>query len=464
MNNLAIIGLATMGANLAKNFASRGKSVAVFNRSYGRTEVLVSQDIAGIVGYQNLEECIASLESPRVVVVLVQAGAAVDQTIEHLLPLLSPNDIIIEMGNSHYSDTIRRQSTCSAKQISLIGCGISGGEEGALHGPSLMPGGNKNALDIVMPLLELVAATDYAGKPCVTQVGIGAAGHFVKMVHNGIEYAMMQGIAELYDLMKLVGVDYKTQIELFRSANTKQNQSYLLDITVDILSRSNNGQPFVQQIVDRAGAKGTGKWAVAAAMDLGVAVPSIAGAVMARIASARTNTLKPQPTDLRFDDDHRKIAFVDPEAVWHTLHAIFFYSYLQGLELIIAANNENNWDINISEVLRIWQGGCIIRSHILEQLESVLDNPTKLQLLCVDTYEELGGALHVWSHAQGDLPRPVLHASYDYAVTLLSSTLPTNLIQAQRDYFGAHGYEQKNQSGVWSGGWYASRPMTQLEL
>jgi 6-phosphogluconate dehydrogenase len=463
MNNLAIIGLATMGKNLAKNYASKGKQVAVFNRTFLKTEELMSEHVPGITGYQDLSECIQSLESPRVVVVLVKAGDAVDQTIQQLLPLLSPKDCIIEMGNSRYTDTIKRQSTCSQKQIYLVGCGISGGEEGAFAGPSLMPSGDKIAVSAVLPLLELVAAKDFGGLPCVTNVGVLGAGHFVKMVHNGIEYAMMQGIAEMYDLMRLVGVDQQDQIELFKAANTLQNQSYLLDITIDVLSRSERDEPFIDHIIDRAGAKGTGKWTVEAGMDLGVSVPGIAAAVMARIASARTGVLSPLAVDLESQDPLQSLEFIDPQAVWHTLHAVFFYSYLQGLELILAANKEYNWDINLSEVLRIWQGGCIIRSQILKQLHLAIDSKVELQNLCTDTLDELTAAIHLWTHIPGDLPRPVLHASYDYAVTLLSSSLPTNLIQGLRDYFGAHGFELKDKDGSHSGGWYPSRPMKKMD-
>jgi 6-phosphogluconate dehydrogenase len=463
MNNLAIIGLATMGKNLAKNFASKGKQVAVFNRTYLRTEELISEQVIGIIGYQELSECIKSLEIPRVVVVLVKAGEAVDHTIEQLLPLLSANDTIIEMGNSHFRDTLARQTLCKKNNIYLIGCGISGGEEGALYGPSLMPSGDKTAMSHILPLLELIAAKDFNGNPCVTNLGAEGSGHFVKMIHNGIEYAMMQGIAEVYDMMRFLGIEHEDQVEFFNTANSGSTTSYLLEITTKVLKRMEQGIPFIDQIVDVAGSKGTGKWTVQTALELDVAIPTISAALMARMMSSRAQALKPLVIDLEHEIESIHPTLFTQQFVTSTLHGIFVTSYLQGLEIILAANKQYDWNIDLKEVLRIWQGGCIIRSQVLTELNGIFDSPVALQNLYTDTLEEISSAVRVLASLSGDMPRPIVHASYDYVVALLSETLPTNFIQGLRDYFGAHGFELKDKPGSYTGGWYPGRPMTKME-
>lgn len=471
LNNLAIIGLATMGKNFAKNFASRGTRTAVFNRSYSKTQELEAENNANIFGYQNLEECVKSLELPRKIFLLVKAGPGTDETIEHILPFLDKDDILVDCGNSNWKDTIRRQEYLTVKGIQFIGCGISGGSDGALLGPSLMPGGSKESVDALLPFLKPVAARDFDGGDCVTNVGTASAGHFVKMVHNGIEYSIMQGIAEVYDILRKLGYDQPAILEVFEHLNTGDNKSFLLDITVDILKAKDNldplramasvGEPdlhqpawLLEKIDYRAGAKGTGKWTVEAAMDLGVAVPNIYAGLNARVMTETNYRVK----DFFADTGLPPLSpTMDKESIQKLLHkvmaGIYFLSYEQGIELIYAAELEYKWNIDMQEVLRIWQGGCIIRSVMLKTIIGLY----KMQEYPKTIHDQTVGAIN---HLQKMLleinvviSTPVINATRDYILAVESKTLPQNIVQAQRDFFGAHTYKRNDREGVYTGGW-----------
>jgi 6-phosphogluconate dehydrogenase len=457
LNNVAIIGLATMGKNFAKNFASRGTRTAVFNRSYGKTEELVAENNDNIFGYETLESCIASLEKPRKIMLLVKAGSGTDETIEQILPFLQIDDILVDCGNSNWKDTIRRQEYLTAKSIKFIGCGISGGSDGALLGPSLMPGGEKTAVDALLPFLKPVAARDFQGGDCVTNVGTSCAGHFVKMVHNGIEYSIMQGIAEVYDVLRKLGYDQPAILEVFQNLNTGDNKSFLLDIAVDILKAEDNLDSgwLLEKIDYRAGAKGTGKWTVEAAMDLGVAVPNIYAGLNARVMT-ETN-FKVKEYFLKSKEILNLSPVVDAASLTETLHevisGIYFLSYEQGIELIYAANLEYKWDIVMEEVLRIWQGGCIIRSQMLKtiiELYSIQEYPKLHHNKCIRAIGELQNIL---IQNKVYISTPVINATRDFVLAIESVSLPQNMVQAQRDFFGAHTYKRTDREGVFTGGW-----------
>jgi 6-phosphogluconate dehydrogenase len=457
LNNVAIIGLATMGKNFAKNFASRGTRTAVFNRSYSKTEELVAENNDNIFGYETLESCIASLEKPRKIMLLVKAGSGTDETIEQILPFLETDDILVDCGNSNWKDTIRRQEYLTAKGIKFIGCGISGGSDGALLGPSLMPGGEKTAVDALLPFLKPVAARDFNGGDCVTNVGTACAGHFVKMVHNGIEYSIMQGIAEVYDVLRKLGYDQPAILEVFQNLNTGDNKSFLLDIAVDILKAEDNLDSgwLLEKIDYRAGAKGTGKWTVEAAMDLGVAVPNIYAGLNARVMT-ETN-FKVKEYFLKSKEILNLTPILDIVSLTETLHqvmsGIYFLSYEQGIELIYAANLEYKWDIVMEEVLRIWQGGCIIRSQMLKtiiELYSIQEYPKLHHNKCIRAIGELQNIL---IQNKVYISTPVINATRDFVLAIESVSLPQNMVQAQRDFFGAHTYKRTDREGVFTGGW-----------
>jgi 6-phosphogluconate dehydrogenase len=452
-NSIGVIGLSVMGASFAQNLSSKGFKVSVYNRSHDKTEELLHKNNNSIYGYKELEEFVDSLESPKKILLLVKSGTPVDLILEQLAPLLQSKDIIVDCGNSNWQDTELRITRYEGK-FNVIGCGISGGESGALHGPSLMPGGNVDSIGKILPILQKVAAKDFGGKPCVTVVGNGASGHFVKMVHNGIEYAIMQGISEVYGIMKQQGYGNLVISEFMRSLNFGNLQSYLLDITVAIIStKDNEGNGFLlDRIEDTAKAKGTGGWSVEAGMHFGVAIPNIASAVMARTQSARNMSYLKR---MQFESEESHHVTMNEEfktSIYRTLEMVFLTSYLQGLDLIYQANEQKKWGIELEEIIRIWQGGCIIRSQMLGMLKLFWgsDNGWKTKLFA-EVHADLGNIKQVCN--QTDIPLPVIHSTYDYLRTLFSTQLATNLIQAQRDYFGAHGYERTDKKGVFTGGW-----------
>ncbi len=450
-NNIGLIGLAVMGANLARNFADKGYKIAVFNRTFAKTEEFLNQNYNNIIGYEKINEFINSLERPRKVILMVKSGTAVDDFIAVIKEHLEEGDIIIDCGNSHWKDTQRRQLELASDHIDFVGCGVSGGEEGALHGPSIMPGGRVESIKTLLPMLNAIAAKDFEGNACVTNVGLSGSGHFVKMVHNGIEYAIMQGIAEVYDILRNVyknGENYDHVIvnQIFEGLNTGDVQSFLMDVSINVLKSvdEKTGKHLVDLVVDKAGSKGTGKWTVESALDLGIAVPTISASLFARILSSR-NTNVMVKKNIEGQLHKLQINKEDLQSLLYTtLESVYLAAYLQGLDLIIAANTEFDWQIDLGEVIRIWQGGCIIRSQMLSKLTSYLREEIDFENRIINL-SQVSKLL--------DLPLPVINSTLDYIRTLSASKLPTNLIQGQRDYFGAHTYERVDMEGVFSGGW-----------
>ena len=451
---VGLIGLGVMGENLALNIERHGFPIAVFNRTVEKTDAFLKNQAAGkqIIGCHDIKEFIACLEKPRKIILLVKAGEATDETIDSFKQYLEPGDIIIDGGNSYFQDTRRREQNLAAEGIKFIGSGVSGGEEGALNGPSLMPGGDKQAYEEIRPIWEAIAAKVNDG-PCVTYLGPDGAGHYVKMVHNGIEYGDMQLIAEVYDVLKRgLGLSADTISETFAQWNQGILDSFLIEITAKILAvhDPDTGKAFVDQIVDKAGQKGTGKWTAEAALELGIPTPTIDAALTARQLSA----LK---TERVFAADKLKRTLETPtkenqQAVLAALHDALYCSkicsYAQGMALIAAGSKEYNWNINLAETARIWKGGCIIRARLLEQIRAAFARDAKLANLLLDPEfaEFQKKADSNWRYAisfaiSKKIPVPALAASLTYYDSYLSANLPQNLTQAQRDYFGAHTFE-----------------------
>ena len=445
-SQIGLIGLAVMGANLARNLASKDFQVSVYNRTFRRTQEFLDENYEGIMGFEHLKEFLESLERPRKIILMVKSGQPVDDLLISIGDHLEEGDIVLDCGNSNWKDTQKRQLDLVSRGIQFIGCGVSGGEEGALHGPSIMPGGKSEAVKAVLSILEKIAAKDFEGRPCVTNIGLGGAGHFVKMVHNGIEYALMQGIAEIYDILKNLKLENAEITEVFRQLNTGANQSFLLDITVDIFGvKDNLGSGYlVDKIIDKAGSKGTGRWTIENALELGVATPTIASAFFARNLSGRGQSFHVEIPEKRTELSKIEINQDFVQNLYQSLNTTFLCSYFQGLDLIIAANKEKDWQIDLSEVIRIWQGGCIIRSQILKNLNEIYNSKIEL-------YSKIKFLENTIS--MGHTPKPVLNSVKDYILTLTAKKLPTNLIQAQRDFFGAHTYQRSDKEGTFSGGW-----------
>ena len=452
--DIGLIGLAVMGENLALNMESRGFAVAVFNRTAEKTDNFINGRAAGrnIIGCHTLEELVTRLEKPRRVFMMVKAGQAVDDMIEKLLPLLDDGDILIDGGNSHFPDTIRRTAYVEAQGKLYLGVGVSGGEEGALHGPSLMPGGSAAAWPQVRPILEAICARAPDGSPCCGWVGANGAGHFVKMVHNGIEYGDMQLICEAYQLMRdLLRMPDGEIGEVFAAWNRTELNSYLIGITSEILAYPDaDGTPLVEKILDTAGQKGTGKWAAAAALDEGVPLTLIGEAVFARCLSARkgerteaarqyARTIPPFTGD--------KAAAV--ETIRQALYAAKLVSYAQGYDLLRAAAGTYGWELDYGGIALLWRGGCIIRSAFLDQIKAAYDRDPGLESLLLDLYfrQTLQSHLLAWrtvaaAAIQYGVPAPAMTAALSYFDGCTTERLPANLLQAQRDYFGAHTYER----------------------
>lgn len=458
---LGLIGLGTMGASLARNALRNGVKVSVFNRTTETMEAFAKEyeNEGDIVPCATYEELCASLMTPRVILLMVKAGSAVDAVIEDLLPLLEKGDILVDGGNSLYIDTQRRVDELRAKGIHYVGMGVSGGEEGALHGPSMMPGGDEPAWKSIAPLFTKMAADDGLGGSCVSFLGQGGAGHFVKMVHNGIEYGIMQIIAESYDLLKNAGgLRNEALGELFSEWNASEDlSSFLLEITAKIFTvdDSETGSALLDVIQDRAKQKGTGKWTTEAAMQIGVAIPTINAAVDARIlsgaATERTSLQGKLPSDLMtvaLDADEIS-TFVRSALELSTLIA-----YKQGMDLIAKMSDEENWSINLSEVARIWRGGCIIRSNMLPLLQEAYGSKG----MGVFFAKFAGEKQRYWRDAitvgtRMGIGLPAMSASLAYYDSLRRERLPQNLVQAQRDFFGAHTYERVDKEGVFHAEW-----------
>lgn len=463
-----LIGLAVMGENLALNVERNGFPIAVYNRTRAKTDAFMAERAQGrqVVAAYTPEELVASLARPRRILIMVKAGAPVDAVIQQLKPMLEPGDVLIDGGNSLYGDTVRRTEELEAVGLRFIGMGVSGGEEGALNGPSLMPGGTEAAYKDLSPILTKMAAQVDDG-PCVTYIGPGGAGHYVKMVHNGIEYGDMQLIAEAYDLLKnVLGLSHTELHEVFSEWNTTDElNSFLVEITAEIFTYVDPGtqQPLVELILDKAGQKGTGRWTVMSALELGVPIPTITAAVNARITSSfkdervKAAEILTGPT-ATFSGD--KQAFIGK--VRDALYCSKICSYAQGMALMSAASKEFNFNLNLSEISRIWKGGCIIRAGFLDKIKSAFaDDPALANLLLAPEFRQtILDRQQAWREvmataAQLGIPVPAFSASLDYFDSYRRDRLPQNLTQAQRDFFGAHTYQRIDQEGTFHTEWTA---------
>ena len=452
--DIGLVGLAVMGENLVMNMESKGFTVAVYNRTADKVKNFVEGRAAGknIIGTYSLEELAENLAKPRKVMLMVKAGQAVDNIIEQLIPYLEEGDIIIDGGNSHFPDTIRRTEYVESKGLLYIGTGVSGGEEGALHGPSMMPGGSPAAWEYVKPIFQGICAKVEDGSPCCDWVGEGGAGHFVKMVHNGIEYGDMQLICEAYQLMRdYLGMTADEMHEVFAEWNKAELDSYLIEITRDILAfKDEDGAPIVDKILDTAGQKGTGKWTGIAALDEGVPLTLIGEAVFARCLSAikeervAASKVLEGPTP-KFEGD--KKAFIND--IRKALFAAKIVSYAQGYTLMRAAAKTYGWNLNYGGIALMWRGGCIIRSVFLGKIKDAFDKNPELTNLLLDPYfkgiidEAQAGWRRVCAAAMTNgIPVPAMSTALSYYDGYRCEKLPANLLQAQRDYFGAHTYER----------------------
>ena len=454
-----------MGENLVLNMESKGFPVAVYNRTPEKTKNFAETKAKGknILATYSIEEFINALEHPRRIVLMVKAGDPVDTFIDTLIPHLDKGDLIIDGGNSDYRDSERRARYLEEKGFLFIGTGVSGGEEGALKGPSIMPGGRADAYKLVEPIFTKIAA-QVDGEPCCTHIGAGGAGHYVKMVHNGIEYGDMQLITEAYLLLKhVLGMDADELHTTFSEWNSGDLDSYLIEITADIFSKkdSETGKPLVDVILDTAGQKGTGKWTVQSALDLGVSAPTIAEAVFARIISSikeerveASKILTGPNVSVNGEKDKLK------DAIRDALYASKICSYAQGFALMQAASKEYDWNLNFGEIAMIWRGGCIIRAHFLQRIKDAYDKNPSLKNLLLDPYfnDVIKKTQNNWRWVVSDasrlgIPIPAFSSALSYYDSYRHERLGANLLQAQRDYFGAHTYQRVDKEGVFHTEW-----------
>jgi 6-phosphogluconate dehydrogenase len=465
--DIGVTGLAVMGRNLARNLARHGHVVALHNRTPERTRSLVEQHghEGTFLASESLAEFVDSLATPRAVIVMVKAGEPTDAVIDELTPLLDEGDIVLDCGNAHFADTRRREAKLKEHGIHFVGCGVSGGEEGALLGPSIMPGGSARSYEKLGPILESIAA-EVDGTPCCVHVGPDGAGHFVKMVHNGIEYADMQLIAEAYDLLR-AGLDATPAAlaEIFRSWNEGDLESFLIEITADVLEHVDDatGRPFVDIVLDQAEQKGTGRWTVQIALDLGVPITGIAEATFARSLSGHAGQRRaaraalPQETSIGTEDPESFI-----EDVRRALYASKVVAYAQGFDLITAGSAEYGWDVDRGAMATIWRGGCIIRARFLDRIREAYDADPHLPSLLVAPYfaEAVQAGVESWRRvvakaALGGVPTPAFSSSLAYYDALRRDRLPAALIQGLRDNFGAHTYRRTDRDGsfhvLWAG-------------
>ncbi|MBD1226508.1 NADP-dependent phosphogluconate dehydrogenase [Xenorhabdus griffiniae] len=461
---IGVVGMAVMGRNLALNIESRGYSVSIFNRSSDKTDEVIAENPGKkLVPSYSIEEFVDSLEKPRRILLMVKAGEATDKTIASLMPHLDKGDILIDGGNTYFQDTIRRNHELSAQGINFIGTGVSGGEEGALKGPSIMPGGQKEAYELVAPILKEIAA-QVDGEPCVTYIGADGAGHYVKMVHNGIEYGDMQLIAEAYSLLKsALNLSNQALAEVFSDWNQGELSSYLIEITADIFRKQDEeGKYLVDVILDEAANKGTGKWTSQSSLDLGVPVTLITESVFARYISslkdqrvAASKVLSGPDVQL-FNGD--KAEFI--EKVRRALYLGKIVSYAQGFQQLKAASDEYNWDLNYGEIAKIFRAGCIIRAQFLQKItDAYNESPAIANLLLAPYFKQIADEYQqalrdvVSYGVQNGIPTPTFSAAISYYDSYRSAVLPANLIQAQRDYFGAHTYKRTDKEGVFHTEW-----------
>ncbi len=463
--DIAVVGMAVMGRNLALNIESRGFTVAVHNRTARTLEAFVNGEGAGkrLLPCVTLPELVAALSRPRRILLMVKAGAPVDAVLADLQPLLDPGDVILDGGNSFFADTIRRCREAEDAGLLYLGTGVSGGDEGALRGPSIMPGGSEEAYRMVSPILTEIAA-QVDGSPCCTYIGAGGAGHYVKMVHNGIEYGDMQLIAEAFSLLQqLCGMTYPAMQERFADWNRGDLDSYLIEITARILAATDpeTGAPMVDVILDKAGQKGTGTWTGQSALELGAPAPTIAEAVFARSLSAAKRERITAAGVLRgpgtnFTGDRADLS----DAIGHALYAAKICSYAQGFALMRTAASEYEWQLDYGAIAMIWRGGCIIRARFLQRIKEAYDREPNLANLMLDPYfaNVLHRAQSAWRQVIGaatssGIPVPAFASALSYFDSYRTARLPASLIQAQRDYFGAHTYERVDRPGTFHTNW-----------
>ncbi|HEY9287529.1 MAG TPA: NADP-dependent phosphogluconate dehydrogenase [Candidatus Dormibacteraeota bacterium] len=466
MSGIGVVGLGVMGQNLARNLAHKGFSVSVYNRTTSRVDAFMQQfgSEGQFTPARSPDELVQQLEPPRVVLMMVTAGPAVDETIEHLRPSLKAGDILIDGGNSYFLDTVRRGKALEAQSLRFIGTGVSGGEEGALNGPSIMPGGQREAYERMAPMLTKISA-QVDGDPCCTYIGPGGAGHYVKMVHNGIEYADIQLIAEAYDLLThALGLDAPQLSKIFARWNQGDLDSYLIQITAEVLGKMDaaTGKPLVDVILDEAQQKGTGKWASQSALDLGIPLTAITEAVFARFLSALkfdrqvasrslpgpNGAVRPQVAESLVDD------------VRSALYASKVVAYAQGFEQMQAVSNENGWDLQLGSIARIWRGGCIIRARFLNRITDAYAAEPHLKNLLLMPYfrDAMAEAQDAWRRVIGmaverGIPAPAFSSSLAYYDAYRRERLPANLVQGLRDYFGAHTYRRTDREGSFHTRW-----------
>ncbi|NUR96203.1 MAG: NADP-dependent phosphogluconate dehydrogenase [Kribbellaceae bacterium] len=470
---IGVTGLAVMGRNLARNLARNGFRVALHNRSQARTDSLVAEfgSEGEFVPSTDLTGFVESLEPPRRVIIMVKAGAPTDAVIDELVPLLDEGDIVVDAGNAHFLDTRRREAALKEKGLHFVGSGVSGGEEGALNGPSIMPGGSPESYAALEPMLTKISA-HVNGEPCCVHVGPDGAGHFVKMLHNGIEYADMQLIAEAYDLLRhVLGLSPTELADVFREWNTGDLESFLIEITAEVLSQTDPtaGGPFVDVVLDQAEQKGTGRWTVQSALDLGIPVSGMAEAVFARSLSgdvvrreAAAGVL-PGPGDVKADlDKLDRDQFIDD--VRHALYSSKLVAYAQGFDAIRAASDEYDWNIDLGAMAKIWRGGCIIRARFLDRIKEAYDRNPELPSLLVDDYfrDAVGSGQEAWRRvvataATVGVPAPGFSAALSYYDGLRAERLPAALIQGLRDLFGAHTYKRVDREGSYHLEWSGDR-------
>ncbi|MFJ8582439.1 NADP-dependent phosphogluconate dehydrogenase [Micromonospora sp. NPDC093277] len=467
---IGVTGLGVMGRNLARNLARHGFTVAVHNRSPGRTRSLLAEhgDEGAFVPSESMADFVATLERPRAVIVMVSAGAPTDAVIDELVPLLEAGDIVVDCGNAHFTDTIRREEALRGPGLHFVGTGVSGGEEGALHGPSIMPGGSDESYRKLGPIFEKIAA-QVAGTPCCRHIGPDGSGHFVKMVHNGIEYADMQLIAEAYDLLRAgLSAGPAELAEIFRRWNDGELESFLIEITADVLAHTDaaTGRPYVDVVLDQAEQKGTGRWTVQSALDLGIPITGIAEATFARSLSGHA--------DQRAAARH---AFADSGGTWQVddretfvedvrraLLASKIVAYAQGFDHIHAGSREYDWGIDLGGTATIWRGGCIIRARFLDRIREAYDAEPELPTLLVAPWfaEQVSAGVPAWRRmvadaARAGVPTPAFSSSLAYFDALRAQQLPAALIQGLRDNFGAHTYHRVDRDGSFHTRWAADR-------
>ena len=473
--DIGLIGLAVMGENLVLNMESKGFNVAVFNRTAAVTEKFAAGRGKGknVQPTATMEKFVAALQRPRKAMIMVKAGAPVDSVISQLVPLLEKGDVVVDGGNSLFTDTQRRCRELEGRGIHFVGCGVSGGEEGALKGPSLMPGGSRESYELIAPIFRKIAA-QVDGEPCCRYMGPDGAGHYVKMVHNGIEYGDMQLICEAYAILKnVLGLEAEDLAEIFADWNQGALESYLIEITANIFRKTDpdTGKPMVDVILDKAGQKGTGLWTLQSALTQSVVISTVNAAVEARVISSRkdervaSSKILPQRELLKFEGNRDELI----RAVHDALYASKIVSYAQGMELLGAASTAYHWNLNFGDIATIWRGGCIIRAKFLNRIVEAYARNRNLHNLLLDEYftDIIARTQHNWRVAVSTamnygVAAPAFSASLAYFDSYRSARLPANLLQAQRDYFGAHTYERVDKPGIFHTDWIGDQPAQEI--